>query len=239
MYANRTSSKAIHITVGQLQLDDLKRVEMIASYGSYAECNKKAKPFQTLLYVVRDWTSSQEYRFGFDGGKQYFCRYTENGSEEIRRLCKKIDSCFLTTSCFLMPHPGLEVAEAEEPYRCIRIREVFLDQLKSLARQLLSTDHLSVKMVAGYEITFEELFEFFHYLKRNGAERGEANLKELHTLYTKGIDLKSILAKLKEVHDTAKREALEKLEDAKKSDGGENQRFSRERLEDFCDVLFF
>lgn len=57
--------------------------------------------------------------------------------------------------------------------------------------------------------------------------------------YTKDIDLKSILAKLKEVHDTAKREALEKLEDAKKSDGGENQRFSRERLEDFCDVLFF
>ena len=38
---------------------------------------------------------------------------------------------------------------------------MFLDQLESLARQLLSTDHLPVKMVAGREVTCEELLEFF------------------------------------------------------------------------------
>ena len=56
--------------------------------------------------------------------------------------------------------------------------------------------------------------------------------------YTKGIDLESLLAKLKEVHDTAKREALKKLREGEKKEQWQIQKSSQKQLEDFFDVLF-
>ncbi|VDD85225.1 unnamed protein product [Enterobius vermicularis] len=55
------SSLQIYNLKEKLQLDFLKHVEIFGKYGSYATKKEKAKPFQNLLYLVRDWSCEEDY----------------------------------------------------------------------------------------------------------------------------------------------------------------------------------
>ncbi|VDD93893.1 unnamed protein product [Enterobius vermicularis] len=154
-------SVQIYNLVERLQLDFMKQVEIFKQYGFYATLSGKAKPFQNLVYLIRDWPNKAEYNYGVVGGRTYLRRCTESGSKEIQKICNNVENCFETVSCFLMPHPGLEVAEAEEPFRCLEIKNDFLDEVRSFTKWILSKDHLIVKKIGGAEVTCRELLRLF------------------------------------------------------------------------------
>ncbi|VDD93892.1 unnamed protein product [Enterobius vermicularis] len=156
-FSNLLSSVHVFNLVRNLQLDFLKQVEIFGTYGGYARRSSQEKPFQDLIYLIRDWPSKKQHSYGIDGGRKYLCRFTKDGSTEIQEICKSIENAFQTTSCFLMPHPGLEVAETFEPSDNIEIRDEFLKQVNTFIKYLLSEDNLTVKKIGGREITCQDL----------------------------------------------------------------------------------
>ncbi len=64
------SSMQIYNISQQIQEDDLQHLKSFANYGRMSLDSTFQSPFQTLIFLVRDWSYAYEYPFGFDGGKQ-------------------------------------------------------------------------------------------------------------------------------------------------------------------------
>ncbi|VDD85272.1 unnamed protein product [Enterobius vermicularis] len=116
---------------------------------------------QNLLYLVRDWTVEYEHSYGFYGGETYLRKFTEGSSPEIQEICRNIEHCFESSSCFLMPHPGLQIARAKEPSKSLAIDEEFRNCVQLLAEELFSGKYLTGKKIGGCEVTGKDLFSFF------------------------------------------------------------------------------
>lgn len=87
--------------------------------------------------------------------------------EELQTVRQHIHSCFTSISCFLLPHPGLNVATS--PAFRGQLKDVaseFREQLKSLIPKLLHPDRLAVKEIHGNKVTCRGLLEYFKaYIK--------------------------------------------------------------------------
>ena len=74
------------------------------------------KPFQRLVFLIRDRQYPKEHPYGSEGGQQYINNYlkeTNNNGVEKRELIerrKHVHECFSQVQCYLMPHPGKKVA---------------------------------------------------------------------------------------------------------------------------------
>lgn len=64
-------------------------------------------------------------------------------SNEIRGMCKKVESCFKKISCFLMPHPGLRLAAAVNPVYIGSVL-IFFFTTKNSFKLLLKTAKFTV-----------------------------------------------------------------------------------------------
>ncbi|KAL1444530.1 hypothetical protein MTO96_045506, partial [Rhipicephalus appendiculatus] len=120
------------------------------------------RPFQSLLFLVRDWQCAYEMPYGLEGGQQLLdSRFEGIEDEELRQLRQKILKCFMKIRCFLMPHPGLKVAE-EWPCegRLSDISDKFKLYLPDLVQLLLEPDSLLPKQINGRKITCQELMSY-------------------------------------------------------------------------------
>ena len=111
-----TSSIQIYNLMYNLQENDLEYLEYFADYGRLALKDKHSdesgsRPFQSLILLVRDWPYSYEYEYGFDSirldGEETLLqkRLQDRGDREKSDSLKS----YFEMSCFLMPHPGLQV----------------------------------------------------------------------------------------------------------------------------------
>ncbi|XP_033109010.1 atlastin-1-like, partial [Anneissia japonica] len=96
---------------------DLQFLELFIRYGLAIKGDEK-KPFETLLFLIRDWRGHREYPFGEDGGKKYLsekCMAIDVGSqsEENIEVRKNIGEVFTSLKCYLMPAPGEKVIEGD------------------------------------------------------------------------------------------------------------------------------
>ena len=74
---------------------------------------------------------------------------------DMERLWRKIDENFESVACFLMPHPGNQVATSEKYYGPLKhVDATFVDQLKTFIPRLLSADFLEPR----YDVTPADLF---------------------------------------------------------------------------------
>ncbi|VDK51652.1 unnamed protein product [Anisakis simplex] len=159
------SSLQIYNLSQNVQEDDLQHLQLFTEYGRLAMENSSSKPFQSLLFLVRDWSFPYEAEYGFWGGERLLERrlqISEKQHVELQQLRRHIRSCFDTISCFLMPHPGLKVSTS--PLFRGQISEIndeFQQQLRSLVPQLLDVNNLVLKKINGREITCRELLEYF------------------------------------------------------------------------------
>lgn len=54
----------------QIQEDDLNNLRLFTEYAQLAKKTGNNAPFQRLLFLIRDWANSDEYSFGFEGGRK-------------------------------------------------------------------------------------------------------------------------------------------------------------------------
>lgn len=165
-----TSSVQIYNLSQNIQEDDLQQLQLFTEYGRLAMDEIFQKPFQSLMFLVRDWSFPYEYNYGFDGGEQFLnkrLQVKEAQHEELQTVREHIHSCFTDISCFLLPHPGLKVSTSPQFKGQVRdVAPEFIKQLASLIPRLLHPDKLAEKEINGNKVTCRGLLEFFKaYIK--------------------------------------------------------------------------
>uniref|UniRef100_A0A674AXW7 Atlastin GTPase 1 n=1 Tax=Salmo trutta TaxID=8032 RepID=A0A674AXW7_SALTR len=164
------SSMQVYNISQNVQEDDLQHLQLFTEYGRLAMEETFLKPFQSMIFLVRDWSFPYEFGYGQEGGMKFLekrLKISENQHEELQNVRKHIHSCFTNISCFLMPHPGLKVAT--NPNFDGRLKEIdreFINNLQILVPWLLSPKNLDVKEINGSNITCRGLLEYFKaYIK--------------------------------------------------------------------------
>jgi atlastin len=107
------SSIQIYNLKFNIQEDDLQHLQLFTEYGRLALEDSGTKPFQKLQFLVRDWSFPYEAEYGAEGGQTILdkrLKISDKQHPELQSLRKHIKSCFSDISCYLMPHPGLNVA---------------------------------------------------------------------------------------------------------------------------------
>ncbi|XP_076972029.1 atlastin-3 isoform X3 [Tamandua tetradactyla] len=125
---------------------------------------------QTLMFLVRDWSFPYEYNYGQQGGMAFLdkrLQVKEHQHEEIQNVRNHIHSCFSNVSCFLLPHPGLQVATSPDFDGKLKdIASEFKEQLQSLIPFILDPSNLMEKEINGSKVTCRGLLEYFKaYIK--------------------------------------------------------------------------
>lgn len=164
------SSMQVYNISQNVQEDDLQHLQLFTEYGRLAMEETFLKPFQSMIFLVRDWSFPYEFPYGQEGGMKFLekrLKISENQHEELQNVRKHIHSCFTNISCFLMPHPGLKVAT--NPHFDGRLKEIdreFIGNLQVLVPWLLGPKNLDVKEINGSKITCRGLLEYFKaYIK--------------------------------------------------------------------------
>ncbi|KAL1414026.1 hypothetical protein MTO96_007770 [Rhipicephalus appendiculatus] len=125
----------------------------------------ETRPFQKLLFLVRDWTWPHEREFGYRGGRSLIASRLEvkdGQDKELKTLRQSISSCFSDIDCFLMPHPGEKVAlDKSFDGRLADIKEVFRENLLQLVPSILAPRNLLVKEINGRKLSCQDLMIFF------------------------------------------------------------------------------
>lgn len=159
-----TTSVQVYNLSQNIQEDDLQHLQLFTEYGRLAMENSSAKPFQSLLFLVRDWSYPYEYSFGSEGGSNLLDKKLHQSAKhkDLQDVRRHISSCFERLDCFLMPHPGLAVATNPKfDGRLVDISEEFKTQLKEITPLLLSPEKLIVKEINGTKVTCRALLEYF------------------------------------------------------------------------------
>ncbi|CAJ0956253.1 unnamed protein product [Ranitomeya imitator] len=241
-----------------IQEDDLQQLQLFTEYGRLAMDEIFLKPFQTLMFLVRDWSFPYEYPYGAEGGDKFLekrLRVKEHQHEEIQNVRKHIHSCFTNVSCFLLPHPGLKVATSPQfDGRLKDIAPEFTEQLSELVPLVLGPRSLMEKEINGAKVTCRGLLEYFKaYIKIYQGEdlphpksmlqaTAEANnlaaVASAKDLYNSSMEKicggeKPYVAPdvLRDRDAVCKDEALSSFDRAKKMGGVEFSRQYREELE--------
>ncbi|XP_067103655.1 atlastin-3 [Osmerus mordax] len=165
-----TSSIQIYNLSQNIQEDDLQQLQLFTEYGRLAMDEIFLKPFQSLMFLIRDWSFPYEYSYGLVGGSQFLdkrLQVKETQHKELQTVREHIHSCFTSISCFLLPHPGLKVATSPSfKGQLSDVAPEFKDELRNLIPTLLQPDKLAVKEINGNKVTCRGLLEFFKaYIK--------------------------------------------------------------------------
>ncbi|XP_075931969.1 atlastin-2-like isoform X2 [Anarhichas minor] len=165
-----TSSVQVYNLTQNIQEDDLQHLQLFTEYGRLAMEEIYLKPFQSLMFLIRDWCYPYEHNYGLEGGNNFLNKRLEvkqHQHEELQNVRKHIHSCFSNIDCFLLPHPGLKVATNR--YFDGRLRDIDSDFKRALARLvplLLAPDRLVEKEIGGNKVTCRDLLEYFKaYIK--------------------------------------------------------------------------
>lgn len=161
------SSVLVYNVSQNIQQNDLQHLKDFIEYGMMTTSEQQQprtaevgsmRPFQSLMFLVRDWQFEMPY--GLEGGQQLLekrLKGPRKQDKELRKLRRKLSECFRNMRGFLMPHPGLKVAQEGFDGRLSDIDDTFKLHLSEFVRLLLEPDNLLPKEINGREITCQEL----------------------------------------------------------------------------------
>uniref|UniRef100_A0A663N416 Atlastin GTPase 2 n=1 Tax=Athene cunicularia TaxID=194338 RepID=A0A663N416_ATHCN len=260
-----TSSVQVYNLSQNIQEDDLQHLQLFTEYGRLAMEEIYQKPFQTLMFLIRDWSYPYEHAYGLEGGKNFLekrLQVKQNQHEELQNVRKHIHSCFSNLGCFLLPHPGLKVATNPNfDGRLNDIDEDFKNELRNLVPLLLAPENLVEKEISGSKVTCRDLVEYFKaYIKIYQGEElphpksmlqatAEANnlaaVAGAKDLYSKGMEQvcggdKPYIAPsdLEQKHQDFRESAVRQFRSVKKMGGEEFCQRYQEQLEVEIDEIY-
>lgn len=159
------SSVLCYNVMRNIREDDLQYLHLFTEYGKLSLKKTNKKPFQELLFIVRDWPFAYEHDFGWVGGQEVVNKRlekTSKQSEDMKQLRDQLRSSFTNIRGFLMPYPGDSVASGQNYNGNLSdIATKFKEVLKELIPKILSPNNLTIKVVNGQKVRAKHLI---HYL---------------------------------------------------------------------------
>lgn len=159
------SSVQIYNLSQNIQEDDLQHLQLFTEYGRLAKADTGTTPFQKLLFLVRDWSFPYEAEYGPVGGDKILKKRLEVQDKQHpdhQSLRRHIRACFDEIGCFLMPHPGLNVAT--NPNFTGKLSDIspeFKESLLELIPLVLAPENLIVKEINGQVVKARDLVQYF------------------------------------------------------------------------------
>ena len=148
-----------------MQNDNLEHLQLFTEYGRMAvDQDTSTKPFQKLLFLVRDWQLVYELPLGTKGGDTLVTEWLQikGGKKELTKVRQHIMDCFSDINGFLLPHPGKKVAGSPSFAGSSGDMDPdFIDGLKELMPKILAPENLTVKTIAGNPVRAGQLCKFF------------------------------------------------------------------------------
>jgi atlastin len=149
---------------GLIQEDHLQYLQFATEYAKFMT-GQSSKPFQSFVFLLRDWNNPDEFPFGFDGGQKYLddtLVVRPHHPEELKSVRTFVKSSFDKISCCLLPYPGKTVArDSNYDGHWGVMDEEFLSELKLLISSLLKQENLVTKKINGIEVNGRQANEYF------------------------------------------------------------------------------
>lgn len=131
-----------------------------ADYGRLALEETKEKPFQKVVFLIRDWSSPHEYEYeyGYEGGNRFLNKrltVKDNMPNELKNSRNNLTTCFKLLTCYLMPHPGFDCSIHKPQFdgRLSKLDPEFVKYVKIFVENLVSAENLIAKKVGKEIIT--------------------------------------------------------------------------------------
>jgi len=166
------SSILIFNSFTSVQEDVLTHLDTYVQYGLLAlqasreeDEDEEVKPFQKLVFLVRDWNNPSQFQYGQTGGKKFINTKLEVRREQPREaqdVRKNIKKCFNEVECFLMPDPGEKAKQHGFDGAVSQLDTKFSKKLQECVEFLLDSENLVVKEVCGNAVRTSD---FSHVLK--------------------------------------------------------------------------
>lgn len=158
------SSVLCYNVMRQVKENDLTNLQLFTEYAKFAMSDMGDRPFQKLLFIVRDWPSPCDHAFGL--GKKYvedlFTKNDEQTTEQ-HELRDEILESFDDIDAFLMPYPGNDVAQRSgEASTKTNMDPKFANCVKILTENIFAPENLIRKSIGGEALIAEN---FTQYLK--------------------------------------------------------------------------
>ncbi|XP_077529407.1 atlastin-3-like [Haemaphysalis longicornis] len=174
---------------------DLQHLQLFTQYGRLTMEATGKRPFQKLMFLVRDWPCAYERQYGFEGGRSLLeqrLMVSEKQEPELQNVRRDIRSCFLEMCCFLMPHPGKKVASTKSFVGLLSdIDDDFKEGLRELVPSVLHPNMLVVKKNGDFEITCQDLLV---YLERQVEIFNKGALPEPRSMFEATAEANNLTA---------------------------------------------
>lgn len=158
------SSVQCYNLMQNIREDDLQHLELFTEYGRLALEQTNEKPFQKLLFILRDWPYAYETNYGLNGGQKViddFLTETTDQTSEMHQLRTRIRASFDKIQAFLMPHPGFIVSQGNNFTGNLHdISSEFLVYVKQLAPAIFAPENLIVKKINGQKMRARDLVQY-------------------------------------------------------------------------------
>ena len=167
-----SSSVMVLNTSNDVQEDTLELLHNSLSFGLLALDREKSpeaagKPFQNLVFLVRDWENDEEFPFGNQGGRTFIERKLQEKPERHdshRCLRRQMKECFESIDCFLFPYPGKAVRMSNFTGSVVNASadyQNFAKHFQICIEQLFNRDLFPLKTLNGNILTAPDVFEMF------------------------------------------------------------------------------
>lgn len=157
------SSVQCYNVMQNIREDDLQHLELFTEYGRLALEQSAEKPFQKLLFIIRDWPFAYETNYGWNGQRIINENLAEcdERTPEMRQLRERIQASFQEISAFLMAHPGMKVAQSNNfTGNLNEISPDFVKYVKELVPAIFTPENLLMKKINGQTVRAQDLLKY-------------------------------------------------------------------------------
>ncbi|KAG5673110.1 hypothetical protein PVAND_003184 [Polypedilum vanderplanki] len=173
-----------------IQESDIEYMQYATEVARFTAVDDESiKPFQKLIFLIRDWGSPDEYDYGLKGGNEFlkaFLKIKDYHTDELRKVRLHIQKTFENVNGFLMPYPGKIVARnSSYDGNWKKIDEDFVDAMKELIHLIFEPKNLVTKTINGVAV---KAFELAVYIKQYVELFKSESLPEAKSIYESTLD---------------------------------------------------
>jgi len=171
--SNLISSIQVLNLASKIQEDQLQYLQFATELTQHVSINQNVsneKPFQNLMFLIRDWNYFDDYKYGTAGGEEYLKKVIKSISPhkpELQSVRDYIASSFEQIDCCLLPHPGKIVAGSKRYNSSWSgMDKEFKEELQNIVEYLLLPENLIIKKINSMDISVKEMKQYIQdYLK--------------------------------------------------------------------------